>query len=70
MMLSTFSAVYADPDVAVRCQAVQMLVEQAKSCTSRKFEEIISLLQKVSNLASFSVAFYPCILGLVYRTGS
>ena len=47
-MLSTFSAVYTDPDVTVRCYAVKMLVEQAKTCTSRKCVEIIGLIQKVT----------------------
>ncbi|KAF6037720.1 TSC2 [Bugula neritina] len=49
LLLSTCSAVYSDPDVTVRCKVVQLLVERAKCCTSRKCGEIISLLQKIAD---------------------
>ncbi|XP_067929120.1 tuberin-like isoform X2 [Watersipora subatra] len=49
MMLTTFAGVYADVDVTIRCRAVQVLAEQAKSCTSKKCIEILSLLEKIAN---------------------
>lgn len=61
LMLSTFSGVYADHDTSVRCQAVKMLVEQAKSCASRKCEDIIALIQKVS------LSTLEDIIGLICR---